>query len=189
MIEQNQVASESDWKRFIKKHKSVFTVFVTAAILAVTLAVYVFVWFVGNAQSTNLVPSSLGMWSMGNIVTFILNAIFWELVVVGIPVGIGAVAAWQWWKMLPDQEKSEYHLSGKGSHKSRAGGAISPLLFIAFAIKVYVDGNWNVAISTWNLDYVVGSMVTILLWTVVIFAVPAVIGLVWWISHKTDKPQ
>jgi hypothetical protein len=189
MIEQNQVASESDWKRFIKKHKTVFAVFVTAAILAVALAVYVFVWFTGNAQTTGLVPSSLGMWSMGSIVTFILNAIFWELLVVGIPVGIGAVAAWQWWKLLPEEEKNQYHLSGKRSKSRGAGGAISPLLFIAFAIKVFVDGNWNAAISTWTLNYVVGSMVTILMWTVAIFAIPAIIGIVWWISHKTDKTQ
>jgi hypothetical protein len=61
------------------------------------------------------------------------------------------------------------------------------LLFIAFALKVYVDGNWNVAISTYTLDYVVGSMVTILIWIVAIFAIPATIGLIWWIRHEMNK--
>ena len=102
-------------------------------------------------------------------------------------MAIGAVVGWQWWKRLPEEEKKEYHLSGKRSRSSRAGGAISPLLFIAFAIKVYVDGNWNVAISTYTLDYVVGSMVTILIWIVAIFAIPATIGLIWWIRHEMNK--
>ena len=63
------------------------------------------------------------------------------------------------------------------------------MLFIAFAIKVYVDGNWHVPISTWTLDYVVGSMITILIWIAAIFAIPAAIGLAWWISHvMTKKP-
>ena len=126
---------------------------------------------------------------MNNSVSFILHAIFWELVLIGIPVAIGAIVGWQWWKRVPDAEKQQYHLSGNGSRSSSAGGAISPLLFIAFAIKVYVDGNWNVAISTYTLDYVVGSMVTILLWIVAIFAIPAIIGVVWWIRHEmTKKP-
>jgi hypothetical protein len=103
---------------------------------------------------------------------------------IGIPAGIGAVIGWQWWKRLPEQEKRQYNLSGKGSKGSKAGGAISPLLFIAFAIKVYVDGYWNTAIASFTLDYVVGSMVTILVWTAVIFAIPATVAFIWWISRR-----
>ena len=185
MTEQTEVETSSQWGKFLRKHWTAFAAFIAAAILAFAGAVYVFVWFTGNAQSTALVPSTLGMWTMGNVVAFILHAIFWELVLIGIPVAIGAVAAWQWWKRLPDTEKN--HLSWKRSRSRGAGGAISPLLFIAFALKVYVDGNWNVAISTYTLDYVVGSMVTILLWIVAIFAIPAIVGLIWWIRHEMNK--
>jgi hypothetical protein len=171
--------------KFLRKHWPALAAFLAAAILAFALAVYVFVWFTADARSTGLVPSSLGMWSMGNIVAFVLNAIFWELVLVGIPVAIGGVGYWQWWKRLPDAEKSG--LSWKRSKSRNAGGAISPLLFIAFALKVYVDGNWNAAISTYTLEYVVGSMVTILIWIVAIFAVPAIIGIIWWINHEMNK--
>ncbi len=179
----------SSWGRFIRKHWAAFAVFVAAAILAFAGAVYVFVWFSGNAQSTNLVPSTLGLWSMNSLVSFILHAIFWELVLIGVPVAIGAVIGWQWWKRLPEEEKREYHLSGRRSKSSGAGGAVSPLLFIAFALKVFVDGNWNAAISTYTLDYVVGSVVTILLWIVAIFAIPAVVGIVWWIRQEMNKKQ
>jgi hypothetical protein len=187
MTEQTQINTASDWKRFIRKHWTAFAAFVAAAIVLAAGAVYVFVWFTGNAQSSGVVPTTLNLWSMSNVLTFVLHAIFWELVLIGIPAAISAVVGWQWWKRLPEQEKQEYNLSGKHSKSTKAGGAISPLLFIAFAIKVYVDGNWNAAISSWTVDYVVGSMVTILLWTVAIFAIPAVIGVVWWIRHETNK--
>jgi hypothetical protein len=187
MTEQIEAEKGSDWGKFIRKHWSIFAVFIAAAVLAFIGAVYIFLWFTGDAQATGLVPSTLGLWSMANVVSFILHLIFWELVIIGIPAIIGAVIGWQWWKRLPDEEKNEYHLSGKRSRSSRAGGAISPLLFIAFALKVYVDGNWNVAISTYTLDYVVGSMVTILIWIVAIFAIPATIGLIWWIRHEMNK--
>jgi hypothetical protein len=179
--------TDSDWKRFLRKHWAAFTAFTAAGASAIAGAVYVFTWFTSYAQSTSIVPSELSLWSLGTFVTFILNLLFWELVIIGVPVAIGAVGVWQWWKHIPDEGKRQYHLSTKGSKSSRAGGAISPLLFIAFAIKVYVDGNWNTAISTWKLDYVVGSMVTILLWTVAIFAIPAIIGIVWWLHHKSEK--
>jgi hypothetical protein len=187
MAENIQVETESSWKRFIRKHWAVFAVLIAAAVVAVVGAVYVFVWFVGDAQSTGLVPSTLSLWSMNNLVLFILYAIFWELVMIGIPAAVAAVGGWLWWKRLPETEKSQYHLSGKSSRSSRAGEAISPLLFIAFAIKVYVDGNWNVAISTWNIDYVVGSMITILIWIAVIFAIPAIIAFAWWLHRETSK--
>jgi len=186
MTQQVNAQAGSDWSRFIRKHWAAFSALVAAVILAASAAVYVFVWFTGNAQSTGLVPSSLSLWSMNSVLTFILHGIFWELFLIGIPVAIAAVVGWQWWKRLPEVEK--HHRSGKGSKSSRAGGAISPLLLIAFAIKVYIDGNWNQAIASWNLDYVIGSMITILIWTVAIFAIPAVIGIVWWIRHETKKP-
>ncbi|HLN88886.1 MAG TPA: hypothetical protein VK253_02360 [Candidatus Binatia bacterium] len=182
---QDRTSTEANWQLFLRKHWVAFAVLVAAAALAAAGAVYVFVWFTGNAQSTGLVPSTLGLWTMGNTILFILHAIFWELVLIGIPAAIGAVIGWQWWKRLPDAH--EYHLSGKRGRSRGASGAISPLLFIAFALKVYVDGNWNVAISTYTLNYVVGSMVTILLWIVAIFAIPAIVGLVWWIRHEMNK--
>jgi len=187
MTKQTEVKESSSWSKLLRKHWPAFAAFITAAILAFVGAVYVFVWFAGDAQSTALVPTTLGMWTMGNIVSFILHAIFWELILIGIPVAIGAILGWQWWKRLPDEEKKAHNLFGKSPKSSRAGGAISPLLFIAFAIKVYIDGNWNAAISGWTLNYVVGSMITILIWIVAIAAIPATIGIIWWISHEINK--
>jgi hypothetical protein len=189
MTEETEVENSSDWMKFIRKHWNTVAVFVIAIILAVIGAIYVFWWFTGDAQTTGLVPSTLGLWSMANVVIFILHLIFWELIFIGIPAIIGAVIAWQWWKRLPDEEKKEYHLSGRRSRSRDASGAISPLLFIAFAIKVYVDGNWDAAISTYTLNYVVDSMIIILAWIAVIFGIPAAIGLIWWIHHVVKKTK
>jgi hypothetical protein len=177
----------SEWKKFLRKHWSIMAAFVVVAVLLFVAAVYVFLWFVGEAQSTSMVPTTLGLWTMGNLVSFILHAIFWLIIFIGIPAIIIAVAGWQWWKRLPEEEK-KYHFFGKSSRTRDSGSGISLLVFIAFAIKVYIDGNWNIAIATWPLNYVVDSLVTILVWGAIIIGIPAtVIGLIW-LSREIKKP-
>lgn len=178
----------SDWKRFTRKHWRTLATFVVAGILAVAGAIYVFLWFVGNAQSSGLVPRTLGLWTMANLVNFILYAIFWELLLVGIPVVAAVIVAWLLWKRLAGEEMSQYRLFRKRSRTTRGGGGVSLFFFIAFCIKVYLDGNWNVPISTFTLDYVVGSMVLILEWTLIIIGVPATIAAVLWMRYQMKKP-
>jgi hypothetical protein len=187
MTEEVVTTKSSDWKKFIIKHWSIVAVFAVAGILAIAGAIYVYLWFVGNAQSSGMVPSSLGLWTMNNVVTFILHAVFWELLLIGIPVAISAILGWQLWKRLPEEEKREYRFFGKRSRARNGGSGVSILFFVAFAIKVYVDGNWNVTISNWTLDYVVGSMVTLLVWGLVIFGIPMAIGGILWLHHEMNK--
>jgi len=171
----------------MRKHWKAVAIFVVACAFALVGSVYVFLWFVKHAQSTGLVPATLGLWTMANLVTFILHAIFWELLFIGIPVVIGLIAGWLWWRRLPYEERREYHFFGRRSRATGSSGGFSFLFFIAFCIKVYLDGNWNVPLATFTLDYVVGSMVLILEWVLVIFGVPIAIGLVWWINHEMKK--
>lgn len=177
----------SDRRRFMRKHWKAVAVFVAACALALAGAVYVFLWFVKNAQSTGLVPATLVLWTMDDCMIFVLNAIFWELLLVGIPVVIGAVAGWLWWRRLPDEERRAYRFFGRRSRARGGSGGLSLLFFIGFCIKVYLDGNWNVYIATWTLDYIVGSMVLVLEWVLVIFGIPIAIGVIWWIRHETKK--
>jgi hypothetical protein len=122
---------------------------------------------------------------MANLVTFILHAIFWELLLVGVPIALLAVGGWLWWRGLPEEERRGGRFSGR--KRSAGGSGVSLLFFIGFCIKVFIDGKWNVPIATFTLDYVVGSMITILVWGVVIFVVPIAIGLIWWISRGMNK--
>jgi hypothetical protein len=186
MIEETGTENDS-WRKFLKHHWSMLVYWIMAAIFAVAGAVLVYLWFVGEAQSTNMVPTILGQWTMSHLVTFILHLIFWELLIIGIPVAIAAIVGWLWWKRIPDEERKEYQFFGKGTRTEQGGSGISFLFFVAFCIKVYIDGNWNVAIASWTLDYVVNSMITILVWAAVIFGIPAIIiGLIW-LSREIKK--
>jgi hypothetical protein len=186
MTEEPEVEKCSDWKKFMNKHWNIIAIFIIAGILAFAGAIYVFLWFAGESQATSLVPRTLGYWTMGHVVAFILNLIFWEILFIGIPAIIGAVIGWQWWKRLPEEEKMECQF-GKRSRTTSGGSGVSFFFFIAFCIKVYIDGNWNAPIASWTFDYVVGSMVTILVWAAIIIGIPIAIGVIWWINHEMKK--
>jgi hypothetical protein len=177
-----------NWREFLKQHWNMVAYWIIAAIVAAIGVVLVFVWFVGNAQSTNMVPTTLGQWTMAHLITFLLHLIFWELLIIGIPVAIAAIVGWLWWKKIPDEERKEYEFFGKRSRTESGGGGISFLIFIAFCIKVYIDGNWNVPIASWALNYVVNSIITILLWGAIIFGIPAIIIAIIWLAYETKKP-
>jgi hypothetical protein len=187
MSETESENGNKGWKAFLRKHWKIAALFVVGAVLALVASVLVFLWFVGDAQSTDMVPMTLGLWTMSNLVTFVLHLVFWELVLIGIPVGIAAVGGWQWWKRLPNEEKKEYHFFSSRSRTTGGSGGISILFFIAFCIKVFIDGNWNFAIASWTLDYVVESMISILIWVAVIFGIPAAIGVILWINYSMKK--
>ena len=182
---------EKIWKIFLRKHWKMLVLFVVGAILASIGAVLVYLWYVGDAQLTGLAPPILSGWAMGHIIPFLLHLIFWEFIYIGIPVIIAAAATYfLWWKKLPDKERKEYrdgHLFGKHSRKSDASGGISFLVFIVFCIKVYLDGNWGVAIATWEFDYLVYSCLWALIWILIIFGIPMALGGIWWIRHEMKK--
>jgi len=150
------------WKKFLKKHWQMFAFFIVIAIVAFAGAIYVFLWFVGEAQLTGLVPPLLGGWAMGHFIPFLLHLIFWEFIFIGIPVIIAIVAIYfGWWKKLPDKERKEYrdgHLFGKRSKRSDAGGGFSFLIFIVA-----------------------------LIWILIIFGIPMALGGIWWIRHEMKK--
>jgi len=191
MVELELEPDEKIWKKFLRKHWKMFVLFVVAAILVIAGAILVFLWFVGDAQVTSLVPATVGLWTLGYLVTFLLYLIFWEVLFIGIPVIITVAAIYfLWWKKISDEERKEYrrrHLFGKSSRRTDGGGAISLLVNIVFIIKVYLDGNWNIPFATWTFDYLVYSYLWALLWILIIFGIPILLGGTWWIRREMKK--
>ncbi|NLE04180.1 MAG: hypothetical protein GX638_05180, partial [Crenarchaeota archaeon] len=123
MVSDEEVENNPDWRKLLRTHWLITTIFAVVGILLFAGAVYVFLWYVNEAQTTGLVPSNLGLWSMNNMVMFILHAVFWELLFIGIPAAIVAIGGWQWWKRLPQEEKNQYHRAEKRSKPKGVGGA------------------------------------------------------------------
>src|SRR5712692_6833007 len=121
MAEARSENGQEIWRKFSRKHWPMLVLVAAGIILGSAGAILVSVWFVGDAQSTGLVPRILGLWTMGHLVTFLLRLILWEALFVGIPTILAAVAVWRWWNKLPVEEKTEYHFFDKRSRATRGG--------------------------------------------------------------------
>ena len=191
MLEDERINDEKIWVTFLRRHWKISFLFVIGAILAVIGAIFVFLWVVNEGQIIDLVPPTLDMWTMGHFISFLLHLLFWEAIFIGIPVAIAVVLIiFLWWKRLPDEERQEYkqqHLFDTESKKSDKSGGISFLIFIAFIIKIYLDGKWNVPIATWTFDYLMYSFLWAFIWIVIIIGIPLSVGLIWWIHHQIKR--
>ncbi|HIH28764.1 MAG TPA: hypothetical protein HA260_03065, partial [Thermoplasmata archaeon] len=67
MVEPGSENDEKVWKKFLRKHWTIVIVLIVGAIMVVAGALYVFLWFVKDAQTTGLVPVTLGLWAMNHL--------------------------------------------------------------------------------------------------------------------------
>lgn len=180
------------WKKFLRRHWMMAAIIIIAIVVATVGAILVYLWFVSEAQSSGLVPETLDLWTMASVFDFVLNLLFWELLLVGIPlaVAIGAFVL-LWWKRLPYDEREEYKRGelffGKNTRRSDSGNFIWFFVNLGFVVKVWLDGNWDSPFSTWTFDYLVYSYITALVWVLVIVGIPMLIGGTWWLRRELKR--
>jgi hypothetical protein len=175
---------DEEKRRFLLKHWKMTLVMAVIIIVTAIIAILVFLWVVNEAIATALMPVSLGDWTVGYIITFILHVIFWELLLVvtwGIP--LAAVMYWQFSK-LPD---ADLWRPQRGNRES--GDAIGFLVGIAWLIMLWVDGRWNQTFQEWTFIEWIYSWLTAAGWVLLIFGIPAVVIFVLWLVSREMKKE
>jgi hypothetical protein len=171
-------------KRFLKKYWKMVIIFAAIIAAGAIGAVLVLQWFVATAQATALVPSLLGQWTVGAVITFILHLIFWELLLVGSWILILVlVIVFQWYRKLPDEERERKPKRGRREE----GDAFGFLVGITWLIVVWLDGRWNLAFNSWTFNDWVYSFLAAVAWDLLIFGIPITLAFLWWIRRETGK--
>ena len=174
------------WKRFLRKHLT-FTIMAAGVIAAAIVgAVFVFLGVVDWALATGLVPDTLGAWTVGYSVTFCLNVLLYEFLIIGLPVIAGVAIGYLWYRKLP--EKAEYESDPKKkSHSGDGGGAISFIVTIVWLIVVYTNNMWNTAFNLWNFEYLITSIFWAVGLVLLIGGIPIAIGGIWWLTTQLKE--
>ncbi len=166
--------------KFLIKYWKMTIMMAVVVTAAVIVDLFVFLSVVANALATGLVPVTLGLWSVGSIITFGLNLVFWEIVFVFtwiIPVMAGF---YFWYTKLPDEEQKGWKPNGR----RESGDAIGFLVGITWLIMLWVDGRWNLTFDSWTFNDWVFSWLTAAGWDLIIFGIPLIIILILWLVFR-----
>jgi hypothetical protein len=166
---------DKEKKKFLLKHWKMTIVMAASIIGAAIIALYVFLWVVSEAILLGPYPVGLGDWTIGLIVMFVLNLIYWELLLVATWV-IPLVGGLYWWvSKLPD---AEIWKPKRGRRES--GDAFGFFIAMAWLIMIWIDGRWNQTLQTWTFTEWIYSWLTALGWLLLIAGIPAIILIVLW---------
>jgi len=177
------------WKRFVRRHWKLSLLGVGGIAAAGAAALLVFLWVVADVQATGRVPSGLGAWTVGYVLTFILNVILWELILVASwVVPIAAAAFFLWYRKLPDQERKELEGGSRRGRSAGQNGGFSSLIGLVWLVIVWIDGRWNVAFQDWSFNDWVNSWLAAGLVVLLIAGIPAMIYIIWSIRRSGESP-
>jgi hypothetical protein len=184
-VEASERPSGKGWKEFVRRHSKITLLIGGGIAAAAVAALFVFLWVVANAQATGLVPSGLGDWTVGYAVTFILNVVLWELILVAIWAIPAALAAYfLWYKKLSDEERRGYEGGPRRSRSAGENGGISFFTGLVWLVIVWIDGRWNLAFKDWTFNNLVYSWIAAGLVVLLIVGIPGMIYLIWLLRRK-----
>lgn len=172
---------DAEGKRFLRRHWRMAIVFAVLFSVVVAAAVYVLLWFLATAQATAFIPATLGQWSIGHVINFILHLIFWELLLVVSWMLVAVLLILiLWYRKLPEEERDIETKRGRREE----GDAFSFLVGITWLIVVWFDGRWNLAFESWTINDWVYSFLAAIAWDLLIFGIPIALAFLWWIRRE-----
>jgi hypothetical protein len=177
------------WKLFVRRHAGVTLLMIGGFTAAALAALFVFLWVVASAQANGLVPSVLGLWTVGHGLTFILNVILWEILLVAswvIPVALAVF--FLWYKELPEAERSEYEGTSRRRKAARGSGGLSFFAWLVWLVIVWTDGRWNLAFQNWTFNQLIYSWIAAGLVVSLIVGIPGAIYVVWSLRKNGSHP-
>ena len=180
MVETNERPGGKPWKGFVRRHWRMTTLMAGGIAAVAVAAFFVFLWVVANTQATGLVPAGLGEWTVGYALTFLLNVILWELLLVAswvIPASLAVV--FLWYRRLPAEERKAMEGGPKRARAAGGSGGISFFVGLIWLVIVWTDGRWNLALKDWTFNELVYSWIAAGLVVLLIVGVPGLIYLAW----------
>jgi hypothetical protein len=187
-METHEDKSGQAFRKFIRRNTKMALAITIVLTVAAIVAVYVFFKVVADAQVLGIVPTTLGLWSVGTFFAFCITLIIWELIFVAIwliPVVI--VIFILWYRKLPEEERKEYGMSpkrGTDPRRTEGSGFFSFLVTVVWLIIVWITGRWTLTFNAWTFNDFVYTWFIAFLWILVPCLIGGAIFLIWWLRKE-----
>lgn len=172
---------ETVGRKFLRKYWKMNVVFAVLIIAALVEALLVFLWVLADLQTLGLIQTTLGLWSVGQIITFILHLIFWELVLVGLWVLVAAAVVYlKWYTNLPEEDKFPKGQRGKREQSDAFGFFVG----ITWLLIIWFTSRWDITFNAWTVNDWVFTWLFALLIDLLIIGIPALLYFIYWIRKE-----
>jgi hypothetical protein len=185
--------SEEDWsfiKIMLKRHWKVGILFIIGIIAAIVGAILTLFFVMFNSDIGGYGNWTIGDFSFGHIILFLLWLVLWELLFVGIPAAVFFGLTYGiWWYRLPQEEKElmkqkDKEEKGLEKHSNAAGGVFGFIVFIVFLILISIDGNLFRRFNSIAYSYWIIKLFWALLIILLVAGIPALIGGIIYLRKK-----
>lgn len=189
---------KENWLYFsgkVKKHWIFALIVISSCIIA-----FIFGFVFIQNMIVDTIVGSLGFdyiqkFSTGSL----LGATIWIMLmycaVIALPTFgfLGALSAFYWYKIIPEEEKTELKEKIKSREKkdrklresrSAQAGGFGGIVGLAMIVKIAVDGNWLVSFENLLVTYFLEVWVTACFWLAIIFGIPFLIFFVVAVLYK-----
>ena len=114
MAEGSQEIPKNTWKNFLKKHWKMAIVFAAGIACVVVGAIAVFLWRTTGPEALVRYPPTLNLWTVGYLVSLIVDLILWGLLLIAVPIIAAAICIYfLWWRKVPADERPEFSSASK----------------------------------------------------------------------------
>ena len=182
------------WKEHIKSHWIFYLLCAIAFVGFVIGVLLVLIFQITTSWVGGYGTWTIGQFSIGTCLLFLIQLILWELLLVFLPGGVAFGIGWYyWWKKLltPDEreqvEKQQEKQKQRKWHKrgGSAGGGFSFIIGIVFLIMLYVQKNLLIPFNTLDFTVLVYTYLWAAFWVVIVLVIPlVVIGLIWYLKYS-----
>ncbi len=129
---------------------------------------------------------TIGDFSFGTVIIFLLWLALWELLFVGIPAAVYfGLTVGLWWYRLPQEEK-ELLKQKRGKEEgirqksNAAGGVFGFIVFIVFLILISIDGNLFTRFNSIAYTYWIIKLLWAVFWILIVVGIPGlIVGIVY----------
>jgi hypothetical protein len=189
----NEIGNKVFWKNLTIQYwyfVLIFGLIIIGAIIGFILTVN---WYIDTSTIGGQGTWTFDQFSMGTSIEMVIFFFLWILLIVILPTLAVAVSlvAIIWFAVFTPELKEEIKLRFKKDEehrkkygrKSEGGGAFGFLMFIGVCIYVVLDGNWLTEFGSLNFRYFVDAWITVFIYGLVIFGIPAtIIGILWFLK-------
>ncbi len=189
----NEIRCEVFWKNLAVRYWYFVVIFGVIIIGAIIGFILTLDWYVDTSAIGGNGSWTFDQFSMGTAVLWVIFLFLWIVLRVVLPTlaVAGIIIAIIWFAVLPPELKEEIklrfkeddeHKKHRGKKSGGGGGGFGFLLFIGVCIYVYLDGHWLTEFGSLSIGYFIDAWITVFIWVLIIFGIPAVIiGIIWFV--------